>query len=138
MAYADYAYYTSRYLMGTEPTIPDEMTFLFWEKKARAEIDAVTFGHIAANPTLISVSVKECSCAITELLFKANSLSEKTEQNGMAGVMTSYSNDGQSGTFDISQSVYTESGKKAEIRRLINLHLGNTGLLYAGVHCCES
>lgn len=135
MAYADYTYYTSEYLMGMEQTITDEKTFLFWEKKARTEIDAVTFGRIAANTALISEPVKECSCAITELLYKANVLSESASANGMTGVMTSYSNDGQSGTFDISQSVYTESGKKAEIRRLINLYLGNTGLLYAGVDC---
>lgn len=129
--YTDYSYYINDYLLGKSPAVP-EKEYLYWEKKAREEIDRYTFDRI---PKLAAVpdKVKECTCAIAELLYKADQLSEQASVNGAIGVMTSYSNDGESASFDTSQSIYTESGKKAEIKRLIYLHLGNTGLLYAGV-----
>lgn len=137
MVYVDYEYYISRYLLGKEPAVP-ESDFAFWEKQASKEIDRYAYGRLKADSSLVSDDVKDCCCAITELLYRAHTLSEQAAAQGMTGVMTSYSNDGQSGTFDVSQSVYTESGKKAEIRRLTSLYLGNTGLLYAGVSCLES
>lgn len=137
MAYANYDYYITDYLLGQDPVIPEKV-FLFWEKQARVEIDAQTFGRIAANQAFITGQVKDCACAIAEVLYKAHTLTESTRENGMVGVQVSYSNDGQSGTYDVSQSAYTESGKKTEIKRLISRYLGNTGLLYAGVNCLES
>lgn len=134
--YADYNYYTSEYLLGKVPAVLDA-EFLFWEKQARREIDRYTFDRIKADSSLLTDNVKDCTCAIAELLYKANSLSEAAARDGVAGVMTSYSNDGQSASFDASQSIYTESGKRAEIKRLVYLYLGNTGLLYAGAgRCC--
>ena len=53
------------------------------------------------------------------------------EQGG--GILSSYSNDGQSGTFDLSQSPYTEEGKKRKTQEIIYKYLGNTGLLYRGM-----
>lgn len=131
--YADCRYYEEEYLMGASPAVP-EKDFRFWEKQARREIDARTFNRIRTNEGLITEDVKDCTCAIAELLYKANSLSEQALQDGAAGPLSSYSNDGESGSFDLSQSIYTESGKKAEISRLIHQYLGNTGLLYAGIH----
>ncbi len=134
--YADYNYYTSGYLLGKAPAVPDK-EFLFWERQASREIDRYTFDRIKADSRLLTDEVKDCTCAIAELLYKANSLSEAAVADGVAGVMTSYSNDGQSASFDASQSIYTESGKRAEIKRLVYLYLGNTGLLYTGVgRCC--
>jgi len=134
--YADYPYYSSGYLQGKSPAVP-ETEFLFWEKQARREIDRYTFERIKANNSLLTEEVKDCTCAIAELLYKANSLSEAAVKDGVAGAMTSYSNDGQSASFDVSQSIYTEKGKRAEIHRLVLLYLGSTGLLYAGIgRCC--
>lgn len=132
MAYADYSFYESSYLLRKSPTVPD-VEFLFWEREARRHIDAATFDRIH-KLTVIPEEVKECTCAITEFLYKAYTLSEANTQSGLAGPLVSWNNDGNSGSVDISQSVYTESGKKAEIRRLLYLYLGNTGLLYAGVN----
>lgn len=132
MAYADYAYYVSEYLAGREPPVPNT-DFPYWEKQARREIDAWTFGRLQKNPALITDDVKDCTCAIAELLYKADSVMEQARADGAAGILASYSNDGESGTYDLKESVYTESGKKSEIRRLIYRYLGNTGLLYAGV-----
>lgn len=133
MTYADYSYYTTDYLLNKIPAVPQE-EFLFWEKEARQQIDAATFDRIQGLPT-VPETVKECTCAIAEFLYKAHTLSETNMAAGIAGPLTSWSNDGNSGSIDASQSIYTESGKKAEIQRLTYLYLGNTGLLYAGVNC---
>lgn len=136
MAYADYNYYLTGYLLGKEPAVPQE-EFRFYERDAAKEIDMFTLGRMKADLNLDNDDVKDCVCAVTELLYKANSMSEQAFQNGAVGVLSSYSNDGESGTYDLSQSIYTESGKKKEIKRLVLKYLENTGLLYAGVRCCE-
>lgn len=135
MAYADYAYYTTGYLLGRAPAVPEE-DFPFWEKQAEKELDRYTFDRLRANPGLVSDEVKDCVCALTELLYKADRVSLEASEKGLAGPLVSWSNDGESGSVDLGQSVYTESGKQAKIKRLIALNLGNTGLLYAGVCCC--
>lgn len=129
--YADYKYYTKEYLLGKSPAVPKE-SFLYWEKQAGIEIDARTFNRLKADESLVTDAVKDCTCAIAELLYKADKISEQSVQEGAAGALTSYSNDGESATFDLKESVYTESGKKKEIQSLIYRHLQATGLLYAG------
>ena len=130
--YADYAYYEAEYLLGKEPVIPDD-TFPFWEKKARLEIDLATFDRI---PTLEQIPdvVKDCTCEVAELLYETDKLTQDNLKNGVAGAMTSYSNDGQSGSYDVSQSVYTAEGSQKETARIIRKYLLNTGLMYKGVY----
>lgn len=128
--YADYEYYASEYLLGRTPAVP-EKEFSYWEKQARVVVDQHTFNRIKTDETLISEPVKDCVCAVADHLYKANQLN----QGGQApGVMASYSNDGESATYNVSGSVYTESGSKKKVRSLIYQYLGNTGLLYAGVN----
>lgn len=134
--YADYDYYVTGYLLGKSPAVPEEL-FLYWEKQARIEIDALTYGRLQDNPSIVSENVKDCVCAVAELMYKADSISERTFQEGTAGPLSSYSNDGESGTFALDQSIYTESGKKAEIQRLAYRYLGRTGLLYSGAPLCR-
>ena len=133
MAYVELTYYKEGYLLGKNQAVPDP-EFGFWEKQARAELDTYTFGRLEANNNLITDKVKDCTCAIAELLYKAHTLSESNMAQGIVGALTSWSNDGNSGSVDTSQSVYTESGKRSEIQRIIYLYLGNTGLLYAGAN----
>lgn len=130
--YADYAYYETDYLLGREAAIPEEK-FPYWEKQARVEVDKHTFGRIAEDPGLITEPVKDCVCEIAELLYKADEITEQARQQGYAGPLASYSNDGESGSVDLSQSNYTESGKAEKIREIISRYLAFTGLLYAGV-----
>ena len=130
--YADYSYYTKEYLLGKSQAVP-EGNFLFYEKQAREVIDKRTFDRLASNPGLISSKVKDCACAIAELLYKADNVAQQALNEGAAGPLASYSNDGESGTFDLKESIYTESGKRAEAKRLIYKYLGNTGLLYSGL-----
>lgn len=136
MIYADFDYYANDYLCGRDPVIPDE-SYLFWEKAARHEVDALTYNKI---PKLSEIpeAVKECICAVAELLYRSEKLTAGSLEQGFAGAMVSYSNDGQSGSYDVSGSAYTESGRKAEVRRLCRQYLIGTGLLYAGVTVYES
>ncbi|MGI6068912.1 MAG: hypothetical protein ACOYBE_00600 [Blautia sp.] len=131
--YADYKYYQSGYLLGRDPVIPDEV-YPYWDKQSFKEIDKYTFGRLKAHPELITDEVKDCICELAELLYKADSVAEQALHQGGAGPLASYSNDGESGTFDLSQSAYTEEGKARKAREIIYKHLANTGLLYAGVN----
>jgi len=134
--YADYSYYTSSFLDGGSPVVPEEQ-FSRFEKQAELEMDALTHARIAALEVLPD-RVKDCACAVTELLYEADKQSEAYRSQGLAGPMASWSNDGQSGSVDLGQSIYTEAGRKKEIRRLCGLYLGTLGLMYAGVMHYES
>lgn len=133
MAYADYSYYETGYLLGRSPAVSEE-DFPFWENQAEKELDKYTFGRLRADESLISDDVKDCACAIAELLYKSDKASFSADSRGLAGPLVSWSNDGESGSVDLSNSIYTSTGKQSEIRRLVFLHLGNTGLLYQGVN----
>lgn len=130
--YADYKYYSMKYLMGKDPAVPEEQ-FPFWEKQACKEIDKRTLSRLTVHPELVTDGVKDCACELAELLYQADSVSQKALQQGGAGPLSSYSNDGESGTFDLSQSAYTEEGKSMKIWETVYKHLACTGLLYAGV-----
>lgn len=130
--YADYNYYTSGYLLGRSPAVSEEV-FPYWEKQAGKEIDKRTLGCLSGHPELVTDDVKDCACEIAELLYHADSVSQQALQQGGAGLLTSYSNDGDSGTFDLSQSTFTEEGKAKKTKDIIYKYLANTGLLYAGV-----
>lgn len=136
MSYADYEYYTGSFLEGGSPKIPSG-EFPRWVKLAGMEIDAATHGRLV-NLAVIPDKVKDCACAIAELLYEADTQSEGYRSQGLAGPLASWSNDGQSGTIDLGQSVFTEDGRKAEVKRLCRLYLGSTGFLYAGVAHYES
>lgn len=84
---------------------------------AEGEIDKRTMGRLKKDPGLITESVKDCICEIAEFLFRANEFETQAREQGGAGFLTSYSNDGESGTFDLSQSVYTEEGKAGTYHR---------------------
>lgn len=130
--YADHEYYLTGYLLGREPIIPDQ-DYPYWEKQSCKVIDKYTFGRLRDHPELVDDDVKDCACELAELLYQADSVSQQALQQGGAGLLTSYSNDGDSGSFDLSQSVYTEEGKAKKTREIIYKYLMDTGLLYAGV-----
>ena len=132
MAYADYSYYENTYRAGMNPVITDEDVFAFWEKKACREVDLVTFNRIQALEEIPEV-VMDCVCELAELLYQADKLDNQGLSEGVAGPLTSYSNDGQSGSYDVSQSLYTADGRKKEVNRIIRSYLLHTGLMYKGV-----
>lgn len=132
MGYVDYQYYVNNYLLGKDPVVPEKI-FSYWEKQARTEVDQATYGRISSHIELVSEQVKDCVCELAELLYQADRVTQEEIQQGAAGPLVSYSNDGESGTFDLSQSAYTETGKGGKIKEILYRYLGNTGLMYAGI-----
>lgn len=128
--YVNYGYYESKYLLGREPTVPED-DFMFWEKQTERALNQYTFGRLTADTELLTDEVKDCACELAELLYQADRSAQQAAVQG--GVLQSYSNDGESGTFDLSQSTFTEEGKAKKISEIIHRYLGNTGLLYRGV-----
>lgn len=127
--YVNYGYYESKYLLGREPTVPED-DFMFWEKQTERVLNQYTFGRLTADTELLTDEVKACACELAELLYQADKSAQQAAVQG--GVLQSYSNDGESGTFDLSHSTFTEEGKAKKIREIIHRYLGNTGLLYRG------
>lgn len=131
--YADYEYYVNNYLANSRtPSVTDDV-FTYWEKQAGQEINKYTYGKLKNHPELICDEVKDCTCELAEFLYQADNISQQAIEKGGAGLLSSYSNDGDSGTFDLSQSSFTEEGKSKKIKRIIHKYLTYTGLLYAGV-----
>lgn len=128
--YVNYGYYESKYLLGREPTVPED-DFMFWEKQTERVLNQYTFGRLTADTEFLTDEVKDCACELAELLYQADRSAQQAAVQG--GVLQSYSNDGESGTFDLSQSTFTEEGKAKKISEIIHRYLGNTGLLYRGV-----
>lgn len=128
--YVDYGYYESNYLSGREPVVPED-DFPFWEKQAQRILNQYTFNRLVFATGLLTDEVKDCACELAELLYQADKRAQQALEQG--GVLQSYSNDGESGTFDLSQSIFTEEGKTKKAREIIHRYLGNTGLLYRGV-----
>ena len=129
--YVDYEFYTSEYLLGKTPVVPEE-SFLYWEREARAQVDLYTIG-IVKTKAEAPEEVKLCTCAVAEVLYQADKAKAEQQESGLAGPLSSWSNDGQSGTVDLSNSTLTETGKMKEVRRLIAQYLCNTGLMYRGL-----
>ena len=111
--------------------IPEDV-YPYWEKQAERVLNQYTLSRLVADFNLITDEVKDCTCELAELLYQADTVSQKAAEQG-GGLLSSYSNDGQSGTFDLSQSSYTEEGKKRKTQEIIYKYLGNTGLLYRGM-----
>ena len=128
--YASYNYYESGYLLGRDPKLSED-DFPFWEKQAERVLSQYTFSRLASNFGLITDEVKDCTCELAELLYQADKSAQQAVEQG--GILQSYSNDGESGTFDLSQSTFTEEGKAKKTREIIYRYLGNTELLYTGV-----
>lgn len=135
MAYATYEYYQDSYLKGREPKV-SEQDFPYWEDQAEARIDEQTFGRLKGKEE-VPEEVKKCACELTEFLFRVDTVFEQSLQYGGAGPLSSFSNDGQSATFEVGQSAYTESGSEKKVREIISRYLGDTGLLYGGGVCLE-
>ena len=113
--------------------------FPFYETKAEAELGRQTFGLLASvvivgtaatividdeTITLTLANIKNCICEIAEFLYQH-------EQRTSGGIMTSFSNDGQSASFDTT--ALTENGKMNFIRSIAQRYLSGTVLTARGV-----
>lgn len=130
MIYTDDEFYKNQYLLGRKPVI--DSGFNFYARQSSQIIDQYTFGRLS-NVQQVPEEVQLCCCELAELLYQAETVAQASLQQGGAGPLASYSNDGESGTFDLSQSSYTEAGKEAKAKEIIYRYLGNSGLLFVGV-----
>lgn len=118
MAYADYTYYKEEYL-GTLA----EDVFLRLARKATAFLNLVTGGNITEEDAELD-EIKEACCGLVDIY-------DKFEKGGD---VSSETNDGISVSYTIgSSTVKTEAQQLYDV---VELYLGNTGLLYRGVGRC--
>lgn len=135
--FVTYEYYEEDFMLGKTPAVPQE-EFAFYEKRAEETLDVMTKGrYTRINDDYITMKVKDAICKLTELYYKADVLEQKTTEAGGTGVMTSYSNDGQSASFDVEKSKYTEKNLEVAAGNIVRTALARTGLLYAGVPSYE-
>ena len=115
-----------------------EVIFPFYEAKAERELDRLCGGRLSSvsivgevatividdvTETLVLDDIKGAICEIAEFLYQVEQL--------RALGLVSFSNDGQSGSYD--QSKLTAAGRQKEIRMIAKSYLAGTVLLHAGV-----
>lgn len=118
-AYADYAFYTDKYLGRI---IPNENDFAYFALRASEIIDSKTFGRINE----ITPAVQLACCAAADELYSDASAKAKA-----AGGISSESVDG----YSVSYRAYNTEAEKAAEKRVnvaIKRYLGSTGLMFRG------
>lgn len=132
--YVDYHYYIDMYLMNRTPILSDE-DFLFWIKQAKRELDHLTFDRIKEDESLINNDVKDCLCELAEYLFEQYRYTESISEDRTTGTLSSYSNDGESATYDVSamKEKYSDSAKPSVTYSIVSKYLSRTGLMYRGL-----
>lgn len=122
--YADKEYYANAYHCGADVKIAGPK-FDQYAMRATKEIRARTFGNIKEDAELQD-EVRMCCCEVAEKLYDADCAKG---ENGM--VLQSYSNDGDSGSFQASEM--TAEGVSAAIDGIVRSWLLDIGLMYCGV-----
>lgn len=123
LRYADKEYYANTYRCGAEK-IPGSQ-FAYYAMLSTKELRARTFGNIDEKKELPD-EVRMCCCEVAEKLFDVDNA---RAENGL--VLQSYSNDGDSGTYQTSEM--TGEGIAETIDEIVRGWLLNTGLMYCGV-----
>lgn len=124
MAIVDSTYYTGTYRSGSAAVI-DASEFDFYGKKAERELTRLTFGRLSS--ATVTDDIRDCICEIAEYLYQC----EQAYSSAHGGVLTSYSNDGDSGSID--KSMFSETEKPKKIRRIVKAYLSGSDLLQGGV-----
>jgi len=124
MAIVDSTYYIGSFRSGSTAVI-GASEFNFYGKKAERELDRQTFGRLSS--AIVSDTIKDCICEIAEYLYQC----EQAFSSAHGGVLTSYSNDGDSGSID--KSMFSEANSPKKIRRIVRSYLSGSDLLQGGV-----
>ena len=114
----DYAYYTANYGGFLIP----EDKFSYYEQKAAAYVNTVTFGRAESN---ITADVKNAVCDAAECLFRASqnkAVSSGISSEKVGEYQVSYVNGNEISSQSMSQSLYSS----------VKFWLGNSGLMYRG------
>lgn len=122
--YADYSFYTNEYLAGRSAAVT-AADFPYYARQASAEINRFTHGNIKADD--IPGEVRYCCCELAENMHAA----ETSEAAQKAGI-SSESVQGWSQSYESLEA--RKTALRGAVRECIYKWLGNTGLLYSGVH----
>lgn len=133
----DLSYYRSYRIT---PVVSDS-DFAFFSKKAERELGRQTFGLLSSVvivdeaatitiddvvTTLVLEDIRDCICEMAEYLYQC----EQAYSSAHGGVLTSYSNDGDSGSID--KSMFSESARPAKLRKIAKSYLSGTVLMRVG------
>lgn len=121
MVYATEEYYQSEYLCGRDSALAE--SFLYYAAKASQKIDRYTFDRLKSSWD-VTDAVKMCCCELAEYLYSCDVMEKQAEG------LKSYSNDGDSGTFNTES--FSREEKEKRIRSIIREHLSDSGILYQG------
>lgn len=124
MALVDTTYYMGTFRNGPAAVIGDS-EFPFYAKKAERELGRQTFGRLST--AAITDEIRDCICEIAEYMFQC----EQAYSSAHGGVLTSYSNDGDSGSID--KSMFAEENRPKKIRAIVKSYLAGSDLLQGGV-----
>lgn len=120
MVYADEGFYMNQYLLGRKPLIT--VGFEYYARAASREMNR----YLNDIPRDCQEPAGLCCCEVAEALFRYDGVA-----GGTSAPLVSYSNDGQSGEFDMTD--YTKEGHQRNIYGIIRKYFEDTGLLYTGV-----
>lgn len=126
MLYADYQDYQNNYKRGLAACIP-EADFPFYAQQASHRMDYLTWGRI--TDTLAETeNIKNCCCEMAEAIYRY----ERARNNDSGAPVSSWSNDGESGSYDMSGSDVTQNGHEKQIGQIARKYLLRLGLLNRG------
>lgn len=124
MAIVDSTYYVGTYRAGSTAVI-DSSAFAFYERQAERNLGRQTFGRLST--ATVTDDIRDCICEIAEYLYQC----EQAYSSAHGGVLTSYSNDGDSGSID--KSMFAEENRPKKIRSIVKSYLSGSDLLQGGV-----
>ncbi len=120
MVRVDECFYMSQYLADREPLI--KSGFSYYARRAGQQMDY----YIPSGFDGYEEEARFCCCEIAEEIFRYDNIT-----GGVGAPLVSYSNDGQSGQFDMTN--YTKEGHQRKVYGIIRRYFDNTGLLFQGV-----
>lgn len=134
MAYADFPYYRD-FFKGT--LIKDENAFRTLAERSSEFIDTVTFDRLSDEELLNQYKdkIQKCTCALSEMLFKRNLISDSDSENmpqtseTIGAYSVKYAN-----PYDYVKEIsMSDSDFRKILRGTALQYLGNTGLMFRGV-----
>lgn len=119
MIYADYSYYKDQFHGSLIP----EAEFEYRSARASEYLDWATFGRISEelmeSDTAAALKIRSCCCAVAEADHSYEKIAGKTSE--------------KIGSYSVSYAERTDEAKNNALYRLVDMYLGNTGLLFRGV-----
>ena len=125
--YADYNFYVMQFDRSGSQLISG-LDFPYYAGMASAKMDYLAQGKITGE-LQGKDEVKSCCCAVAEALYRY----DQATDNPAAAPVTSWSNDGESGSYAMDSSSVTEEGLNRKVMQVMRTYLWKYGALYRGV-----